>query len=119
MIVKIVLGESLNCLIGELKLSYKKVSTIIVESLAEVRSAVRRGGLGGVFFHKSAMKAPFFALFYRFPRVIFGVKAEDIINGEGIFQVFRSDFEANELLYESVFQTYLGAFVCAQSNVNS
>ncbi len=48
MIVKIVLGESLNCLIGELKLSYKKVSTIIVESLAAVRDAVRRGGLGGV-----------------------------------------------------------------------
>ena len=63
------------------------------------------------------MKPPFFALFCRFPRVIFGVKAENIINGGGIFQVFRSDFEANELLYESVFQTYLGDFVCAQSNV--
>ena len=38
---------------------------------------------------------------------------------EEFFQVFRSDFEANELLYESVFQTYFGVFVCAQSNVNS
>ena len=43
MIVKIILSESLNCLIGELKLSYKKVSTIIVESLAAVRGAVQRG----------------------------------------------------------------------------
>ena len=60
------------------------------------------------------MKSPFFALFCRFPRVIFGVKAEDIINGGGIFQVFRSDFEANELLYESVFQTYFG-FFCMRS----
>ena len=65
------------------------------------------------------MKPPFFALFCRFLRVIFGVKAENIINGGGIFEVFRSDFEANELLYESVFQTYFGVFVCAQSNVNS
>ena len=118
MIVKIVLGESLKCLIGELKLSYRRIFRIIGESLAEVRSVLRWGGLGGVFFHKSAMKPPFFALFCRFPRVNFGVKAEDIING-GIFQVFRSDFEANELLYESVFQTYFGVFVCAKSNVNS
>ncbi len=100
-------------------MSYRRIFRIIGESLAEVRSVLRWGGLGGVFFHKSAMKPPFFALFCRFLRVIFGVKAEDIINGGGIFQVFRSDFEANELLYESVFQTYLGAFVCAQSNVNS
>ena len=34
MIGKIVLGESLKFLIGELKLSYRKVSTIIGESLA-------------------------------------------------------------------------------------
>ena len=65
------------------------------------------------------MKPPFFALFCRFLRVIFGVKGEDIVNGGGIFQVFRSDLEANELLYESIFQTYLGTFVYAQSNVNS
>ena len=48
MIVKIVLGESLKSLIGKLKLSYKKVSTIIGESLAAVRSVLRRGGLGGI-----------------------------------------------------------------------
>ena len=48
MIVKIVLGESLKSLIGKLKLSYKKVSTIIGESLAAVRSVLRRGGLDGV-----------------------------------------------------------------------
>ena len=43
MIGKSFLGESLNFLIGKLKLSYKKVSTIIVESLAAVRGAVQRG----------------------------------------------------------------------------
>ena len=48
MIVKIVLGESLNCLIGELKLSYRRNFRIIGESLAEVRSALQRGGLGDV-----------------------------------------------------------------------
>ncbi len=37
MIVKIVLGESLKSLIGELKLSYRRVSTIIGDSLARVR----------------------------------------------------------------------------------
>ena len=37
MIVKIVLGESLKSLIGKLKLSYRKVSTIISESLAAMR----------------------------------------------------------------------------------
>ena len=48
MIVKIVLGESLNCLIGELKLSYRRIFRIIGESFAEVRSALQRGGLGDV-----------------------------------------------------------------------
>jgi len=43
MIVKIVLGKSLKCLIGELKLSYRRVSTIIGESLARVRRWVNRG----------------------------------------------------------------------------
>ena len=48
MIVKIVLGESLNCLIGELKLSYRRIFRIIGESLAEVRRVLRRGGLSDV-----------------------------------------------------------------------
>ena len=42
MIGKIVLGESLKFLIGELKLSYRKVSTIIGESLARVRRWVNQ-----------------------------------------------------------------------------
>ena len=50
MIGKIVLGESLKSLIGELKLSYRKVSTIIGESLAAVRSELRLGGLVGFFY---------------------------------------------------------------------
>ena len=47
MIGKSFLGESLKFLIGKLKLSYRKVSTIIGESLAAVRSVLRRGGLDG------------------------------------------------------------------------
>ncbi len=43
MIGKIVLGESLKFLIGKLKLSYKKVSTIIGESFVRVRRQVNRG----------------------------------------------------------------------------
>ncbi len=42
MIGKIVLGESLNFLIGKLKLSYRRVFPIIGESLAEVRRELRR-----------------------------------------------------------------------------
>ena len=60
MIGKIVLGESLNGLIGELKLSYKKVSTIIGESFVRVRSGLWRGGLFGVFIAEYAMKSRFF-----------------------------------------------------------
>ena len=60
MIVKSFLGESLKSLIGELKLSYKRISTIIGESLAEVRSGLWRGGLFGVFIAEYAMKPPFF-----------------------------------------------------------
>ena len=71
MIVKIILGESLKSLIRELKLSYKKVSTIIGESLAAVRSALRGGGSGGIFIPKYAMKPRFFALFSFLYRHIF------------------------------------------------
>ena len=42
MIGKIVLGESLKFLIGKLKLSYRRISTIIGESLAAVRRRVNR-----------------------------------------------------------------------------
>ena len=43
MIGKIVLGESLNCLIGKLKLSYRRIFRIIGESLEAVRRRVNRG----------------------------------------------------------------------------
>ena len=74
MIEKIVLGESLNFLIGKLKLSYKRIFPIIGESLAEVRSGLRRGGLFGIFIAEYAMKPPFFALFLRFLLVFFCIK---------------------------------------------
>jgi len=57
------LGESLNFLIGKLKLSYKRIFPIIGESLAEVSSELWRGGLFGIFIAEYAMKPPFFALF--------------------------------------------------------
>ena len=66
MIVKIVLGESLKSLIGELKLSHRKVSTIIGESLAAVRGVLRLGGLVGFFIAEYAMKPLFFELFLPF-----------------------------------------------------
>ena len=63
MIGKIVLGESWNFLIGKLKLSYRKVSTIIGESLAAMRSELRRGCWDWIFIAESAIKSRFFALF--------------------------------------------------------
>ena len=60
MIGKIVLGESLKRVIGELKLSLKRNFPIIGESLAEVRSGLRRGGLFGIFIAEYAMKPRFF-----------------------------------------------------------
>ena len=48
MIVKSFLGESWKGLIGELKLSYRRIFRIIGESLAAVRSVFRRGGLDGI-----------------------------------------------------------------------
>ena len=66
MIGKIVLGESLKSLIGELKLSYRRISTIIGESLAAVRSELRLGGLVGFFIAEDAMKPRFFELFLPF-----------------------------------------------------
>ena len=54
------LGESLNFLIGQLKLSYRRVFRIIGESLAEVRSGLWRGGLFDIFIAEYAMKPRIF-----------------------------------------------------------
>ena len=56
------LGESLNFLIGQLKLSYRRIFPIIGESLAEVSSGLWRGGLFGVFIAEYAMKPPLFCI---------------------------------------------------------
>ena len=71
MIGKSFLGESLKFLIGKLKLSYRKVSTIIGESLAAVRRGLWRGYLFGIFLVKSAMKSRFFVFFLFLCRYIF------------------------------------------------
>ena len=71
MIGKIVLGESLKRVIGELKLSYRRIFRITGESLAAVRSALRGGGPGGIFIPKYAMKPRFFALLSFLYRHIF------------------------------------------------
>ena len=60
MIGKSFLGESLNFLIGKLKLSYKRIFPIIGESLAEVSSGLWRGGLFDIFIAEYAMKPPLF-----------------------------------------------------------
>ena len=60
MIGKSFLGESLNFLIGKLKLSYRRIFRIIGESLAAVRSGLWRGGLFGIFIAEYAMKSRFF-----------------------------------------------------------
>ena len=60
MIGKSFLGESLNFLIGQLKLSYKGIFPIIGESLAKVCRELRRGGLFGIFIAEYAMKPRFF-----------------------------------------------------------
>ena len=73
MIGKSFLGESLNFPIGQLKLSYKRIFPIIGESLAEMRSGLRRGGLFGIFIAEYAMKPPFFELFPRFCACFLGV----------------------------------------------
>ena len=44
-----IIGESLKRVIGELKLSYRRVFSIIGESLAAVRRELRRGYLFGIF----------------------------------------------------------------------
>ena len=64
MIVKIILGESLNCLIRELKLSYRRFFPIIGESFARVRSGLRRGGWDWIFIAESAIKSRFFCAFF-------------------------------------------------------
>ena len=60
MIGKSFLGESLNFLIGKLKLSYRRIFPITGENLEEVRSGLWRGGLFGVFIAEYAMEPRFF-----------------------------------------------------------
>ena len=60
MIGKSFLGESLKFLIGQLKLSYRRIFPITSESLAEVRRELWRGGLFGIFIAEYAMKSRFF-----------------------------------------------------------
>ena len=77
MIGKSFLGESWKFLIGKLKLSYRKVSTIIGESLAAMRSGLRRGGWDWIFIAEYAMKSRFFALFFVFVSIHFRVYFKD------------------------------------------
>ena len=77
MIGKSFLGESLNFLIGQLKLSYRRIFRIIGESLAEVSSGLWRGGLFGVFIAGYAMKPRFFLNNFIFVLMHFRVFLED------------------------------------------
>ena len=66
MIGKSFLGESLKRVIGELKLSYRRIFPIIGESLAAVRRGLWRGYLFGIFFSKICDEIAVFCTFFRF-----------------------------------------------------
>ena len=85
MIGKSFLGESLNFLIGKLKLSYKRIFPIIGESLAEVRRELWRGGLFGIFIAEYAMNPPFFLNNFIFVLMHFRVFLRDQPYGVVIF----------------------------------
>ena len=85
MIGKSFLGESLNFLIGKLKLSYRRIFPIIGGSLAEVRSGLRRGGLVGIFIAGYAMKPPSFLNNFIFVLMHFRVFLKDQPYGVVIF----------------------------------
>ena len=85
MIGKIVLGESLKFLIGQLKLSYRRIFPITSESLAEVRSGLWRGGLVGIFIAEYAMKSRFFLNNFIFVLMHFRVFLRDQPYGVVIF----------------------------------
>ena len=70
-------GESLHFLIDKLKLSYRRIFPIIGESLAEVRSGLRRGGLFGIFIAEYAMKPLFFLNNFIFVLIHFRVFMRD------------------------------------------
>ena len=85
MIGKSFLGESLNFLIGKLKLSYKRIFPIIGESLAEVSRELWRGGLFGIFIAEYAMNPPVFLNNFIFVLMHFRVFLRDQPYGVVIF----------------------------------
>ncbi|WP_303763606.1 hypothetical protein [Alloprevotella tannerae] len=89
------LGESLNFLIGKLKLSYKRIFPIIGESLAEVSSGLWRGGLVGIFIAGYAMKPPSFLNNFIFVLMHFRVFLKDQPYGVVIFSGLRGRVDAS------------------------
>ncbi|WP_454892992.1 hypothetical protein [Alloprevotella tannerae] len=94
MIGKSFLGESLNFPIGQLKLSYRRIFSIIGESLAEVRSGLRRGGLFGIFIAEYAMKPRFFLNNFVFVLMHLRVFLRDQPYGVVIFSGLRGRVDA-------------------------
>ena len=94
MIGKSFLGESLNFLIGKLKLSYRRIFPIIGESLAEVSSGLWRGGLFGVFIAEYAMKSRFFLNNFVFVLMHLRVFLRDQPYGVVIFSGLRGRVDA-------------------------
>ena len=78
------LGESLNFLIGKLKLSYKRIFPIIGESLAEVSSGLWRGGLVGIFYSRICDETAVFLNNFIFVLMHFRVFLKDQPYGVGI-----------------------------------
>ena len=94
MIGKSFLGESLNFPIGQLKLSYRRIFSIIGESLAEVSSGLWRGGLFGIFIAEYAMKSRFFLNNFIFVLIHFRVFMKDQPYGVVIFWGLRGRVDA-------------------------
>ena len=94
MIGKSFLGESLNFLIGKLKLSYRRIFPITGESLAEVSSGLRRGGLFGIFIAEYAMKPRFFLNNFVFVLMHLRVFLRDQPYGVVIFTGLRGSVDA-------------------------
>ena len=94
MIGKSFLGESLNFPIGQLKLSYRRIFSITGESLVEVSSGLRRGGLFGIFYNRICDETAVFLNNFVFVLMHLRVFLRDQPYGVVIFSGLRGSVDA-------------------------
>ena len=94
MIGKSFLGESLNFPIGQLKLSYRRIFSITGESLVEVSSGLRRGGLFGIFYNRICDETAVFLNNFVFVLMHLRVFLRDQPYGVVIFSRLRGRVDA-------------------------